>query len=99
MCSYKVKKTKNMYVLSSMHNAERDDDEDPKRRNEVILIYNETKVGVDPADEMLSGYSAKATNFYKKELIYYVDIMLIKQVTECQNFVHKPRQIFFFFFK
>ena len=35
-------------------------------------------------------------DFYKKELIYYVDIMSIRQVTECWNFVHKPLQIFFF---
>ena len=62
MCSYKAKKAKNVYLLSSMHNVGRVDDGDPKRRPEAILFYNETKGGVDTADEMLRGYSTKAAS-------------------------------------
>ena len=35
---------------------------DPKRWLEAILFYNETKEGVDTADEMLRGYSTKAAS-------------------------------------
>ena len=45
-----------------MHNVERVEDEDPKRHLEAILFYNETKGGVGTADEMLRGYSTKATS-------------------------------------
>ena len=62
MYSYIAKKIKNVYLLSSMHNVERVEDEDPKRHVEAILFYNETKGGVDTADEMLRGYSTKATS-------------------------------------
>ena len=60
MCSYKAKKTKNVYLLSPMHNVERLEDEDSKRCLEAILLYNETKEGVGRADEMLRDYSTKA---------------------------------------
>ena len=45
-----------------MHNVERVEDEDPKRRLEAILFYNETKGGVDTADEMLRDYSTEAAS-------------------------------------
>ena len=44
--SYKVKNTKNAFLLSSMHNVEIVQDKDTKRRPEEILFYNETKRGV-----------------------------------------------------
>ena len=62
MYSYIAQKTKNVYLLSSMHNVERVEDEDPKRRLEAILFYNETKGGVDTADEMLRDYSTEAAS-------------------------------------
>ena len=62
MCSYKAKKAKSVYLLSSMHNVERVKEKDPKRRPEATLFYNETKGGVDTADEILRGYSTKAAS-------------------------------------
>ena len=62
MCSYKAKKAKNVYLLSSMLNVERVEEKDPKRRTEAILFYNETKRGVGTADEMLRGHSTKAAS-------------------------------------
>ena len=62
MCSYKAKKAKNVYLLSSMHNVERVEEKDSKRPLEAILFYNETKGGVDTADEMLRGYSTTAAS-------------------------------------
>ena len=62
MCSYKAKKTKNVYLLSSMHNVERVEEKDSKRHPEAILFHNETKGGVDTANEMLRGYSTKTAS-------------------------------------
>ena len=38
MCSNKAKKTKNIYLLYSMHNVERVEDEDYNRRTKRILF-------------------------------------------------------------
>ena len=62
VCSYKAKKAKNVYLLSPMHNVERVKEKDPKRHLEAILFYNETKGGVDTADDMIRGYSTKAAS-------------------------------------
>ena len=45
-----------------MLNVEKVEEEDPKRRTEAILFYNETKGGVGTADEMLRGHSTKAAS-------------------------------------
>ena len=59
-----MKKAKNVYLLSSMHDAGRVEAGDPKRRPEAILFYNETKGSIDTntANEMLRGYSTKAAS-------------------------------------
>ena len=43
-----------------MHNVGRLEEEDSKRCIAAIFFYNETKRGVETADEMLRGYSTKA---------------------------------------
>ena len=45
-----------------MHNVERVAEKKPKRCPEAILFYNETKGGIDTADEMLRGYSTNAAS-------------------------------------
>ena len=42
--------------------VDRIEDEDPKKCPGAILFYNETKGGVDTADEMLRGYSTKVAS-------------------------------------
>ena len=76
--SYKAKNTNNVFLLSSMHNVETVEDNDPKRRPEAILFDNETKGGVDTADEMLRGYSTKAASFFN-----LLDMSIFFQIKAC----------------
>lgn len=62
MASYKSKKNKVVYLLSSCHSIPAVENNDEKHRPEVVLFYNKTKGGVDTADEMLRGYSTKAAS-------------------------------------
>ena len=62
MTSYKSKRNKIVYLLSSCHNSAVVDENSEKRCPEVVLYYNKTKGGVDNADEMLRGYSTKAAS-------------------------------------
>ena len=50
------------YLPCYQHYVERVEEKDTKRRPEAILFYNETKGGVDTADEMFRGYSTKAAS-------------------------------------
>lgn len=47
MCSYKSKKKKNIYLLSSMHPKATIDIDKSDRHPEAILFYNGTKYGAD----------------------------------------------------
>ena len=62
ICSYNVMKTKNIYLLSSTHHEAASDNDDSKRRLEVISFYNTTKGGFETADKMLWGYLSKAAS-------------------------------------
>ena len=87
MCSYKEKNAKNIYLLSSMHNVEGVEEKDPKRRPEAILFYNETKGGVDTADEMLRGYSTKAASRRWPLAAFFnlLDIVLLDAYVICKD--------------
>ena len=43
MCSYKAKKTKNVYLPSSMHHLATVDNDNPQKHSEAMLFYNTTK--------------------------------------------------------
>ena len=87
MCLYKAKKAKNVYLLSSMHNVERVEEKDPKRRPETILFYNETKGGVDTADEMIRRYSAKAASMRWPLAAFFnlLDIVCLDAYVICKD--------------
>ena len=61
LLSYKAKKNKVVYLLSSGHKTTTVDYGEQKKP-QVILDYNATKEGVDTADEMLRTYSTKAAS-------------------------------------
>ena len=72
-------------------NVETVEDKDPKRRPEAILFYNETKRGVDTADEMLRGYSTKSASrrwplaaFFN---LLYMSIFFKYKLVLCENSV------------
>ena len=59
--SYKAKKNKVVFLLSSEHNTVEVHEGD-KRKPKAILDYNKNKGGVDTANEMLQSYSTKASS-------------------------------------
>ena len=59
LTTYKYKKSKSVYVLSSMHSQNIVCDKTPKRKPETITYYNNTKFGVDILDAMARLYSVK----------------------------------------
>ena len=59
--SYKAKKNKNVFLLSSQHKDEKLS-EGKTKKPEVILYYNSTKGGVDCVDERVGTYSVKYTS-------------------------------------
>ena len=46
-------------MLSTMHHDINIDEEDPKRRPEIIKFYNKTKIGVDLVDQMVQTYTCR----------------------------------------
>ena len=59
LTSYKCKKDKVVFLLSSMHLSNGTFGQEPKRLPEVINFYNKTKGGVDCADQMIETFSTK----------------------------------------
>ena len=59
MVSYVSKKDKVVILLSTMHHNISIDEEDPKKRPEIIKFYNKTKIGVDLVDHMFQTYTCK----------------------------------------
>ena len=58
LLSYKAKKNKKVYLVSSQHTSCKLSD-GPKKKPETILYYNSTKGGVDSVDERIGTYSVK----------------------------------------
>ena len=75
LVSYLAKKSKIVLLLSTMHH-DNNVQEDEKRKPEMILDYNKTKVGVDVADQMMKHYSVKrATRRWTLALFYnFIDM-------------------------
>ena len=70
-----------------MHNVDRVDEKDLKKRPEAILFYDETKGGVDTADEMLRGYSTKAASrrFPLAAFFNLLDIVCLDAYVICKD--------------
>ena len=60
LVAYKVKRNKNVYLLTTQHRQPNISLNDSKRKPKVVLYYNREKSGVDTADQMLRGYSVKS---------------------------------------
>ena len=59
MVSYVPKKNKAVVPLSTMHHDEFIDEDDAKKRLEIIKFYNQTKIDVDLVEQMVQTYRAK----------------------------------------
>ena len=80
LTSYQCKAAKNVAILSSLHlDVQVSSDENPKKKPDSILYYNETKVGVDVFDQMARLYSVKAASRRWPMHVFYnvVDMALI----------------------
>ena len=63
LTSYQCKRNKRVLVLSTLHSShEVDERENPKKKPNTILFYNQTKFGVDVADQMARQYSTKCAS-------------------------------------
>ena len=59
MVSYVLKKGKAVVLLSTMHDDRVVDDNNVKKKPEVIQYYNQTKSGVDTMGQMVRTYTCK----------------------------------------
>ena len=59
MVSYVPQKNKALILLSTMHHEISIDEEDHKKRPEIIKFYDKTKIGVDLVDQMVGTYTCK----------------------------------------
>lgn len=59
MISYVPKKRRFVTVLSTYHSSVEFVRDDPKKKPNIIKLYNETKGGVDVVDKLVSGYRTK----------------------------------------
>lgn len=60
---YQCKKNKCVCLLSTMHSSPRIDETSQKKKPEVIMDYNQNKVGVDCADMMAKHFSTHSACF------------------------------------
>ena len=59
MISCVAQKNKAVILLSTMHHGISIVEEDPKKRPKIIKFYNQTKIGVDLADQIAQTYTFK----------------------------------------
>ena len=77
---YQCKKSKSVNILSSLHrNVAIPSENNPKKKLETVLFYNETKVAVDVLDQMSRCYSVKVGSRRWPIHVFYnvIDMALI----------------------
>jgi hypothetical protein len=86
---YKAKKNKVIFLLSTLHqkHAIPSPESNPKKKPEVVQFYNETKGGVDKADQMLRQYSCKAATRRWPLAAFYnmIDIACLNTFVICDE--------------
>ena len=72
LCSYVPRKNKSVIMISSKH-YEKEIEEGPRHKPEIIAEYNRTKSGVDTLDQLVKTYSCKrVTNRWPLAIFYYM---------------------------
>ncbi|KAF2897746.1 hypothetical protein ILUMI_08428 [Ignelater luminosus] len=59
---YQAKPNKNVLLLSTLHTSVTINTDQKKKKPETVLYYNDTKYGVDVADQMARKYTVKASS-------------------------------------
>ena len=69
---YQCKQSKSVHILSTLHkDVVISDNNNPKRKPEIVLFYTQTKVGVNVLYQMSRLYSVKAASRRWPVLIFY----------------------------
>ena len=72
LCSYVPRKNKSVIMISSKH-YEKEIEEGPPHKPEIIAEYNRTKSGVDTLDQLVKTYSCKrVSNRWPLAIFYYM---------------------------
>ena len=76
------KKNKVMILLSTMHHERSIDEENHKKRPEIIKFYTKTKIGVDLVDQMVGTYTCRRqTRRWPLKLSNLLDVAVINAYT------------------
>ena len=60
LVSYVCRPQKCVILLSSQYHDDRADENAPKRKPEIFLVYNQTKAGVDAIDKNVGYYTVRS---------------------------------------
>ena len=75
ICSYVPKKNRSTILLSSMHlDAHIPENNNPKKKPDIILYYNKHKIGVDTMDQMLGQYTTQRRS-NRWPLVFFYNIL------------------------
>ena len=87
------KKNKAVILLSTMHYEISIDEEDHKKRSEIIKFYSKTKIGVDLVDQMVGTYTCRRqTRRWPLTLFFnLLDVAALNAYTICTQ-VHPDQQ-------
>ena len=93
MASYVSKKNKAVILLSTMHYKISIDEEDHKKRSEIIKFYNKTKIGVDLVDQMVGTYTCRRQTRRRPLKLFFnlLDVATLNAYTICTQ-VHPDQQ-------
>ena len=103
MVSYVPKKNKAVVPLSTMHHDEFIDEDDAKKRLEIIKFHNQTKIDVDLVDQMVQTYTCKRQTLRWPLVLFYklLDIAALNASTifrqvhpDCQSGQGSRRRYF-----
>ena len=86
LVSYKAKKNKTVFLLSSAHSSKQVSMSE-KKKPEIVLDYNNDKGAVDTADEMLKAYSTKAATRRWPLAVFFnlIDIVCLDAFIICRE--------------
>ena len=93
MVSYVLKKNKAVILLSTMHHEISIDEENHKKRPEIIKFYNKTKIGVDQVDRLVGTYTCRRqTRRWPLKLFFnLLDVVALNAYAICRQ-VHPDQQ-------
>lgn len=100
--SYVPKKSKNVLLVSSMHNDDKiDETTGEKKKPEIVTFYNLTKGGVDVVDRMITAYNvARNTrrwpmvHFYGLVNVAAINAFIVYRANNSHGEFRKSRRLF-----